>query len=69
MFCLDDYFKPALDLIESIINEKFQIINEYAKFNDHYRQILNEKPKILIENISEDVKVGKCEVSRYFYFF
>ena len=57
----DDYFKPALDLIDSIISQKYQIINQNLKFNENYKKILNEKPKIMIQTIEDGNK--KCQVS------
>lgn len=71
-FTLDDYFKPALDLIDSIVNEKIQLLNQFDKFNENYRLALNEKPKLSIEtfdinsdSVSDEskVKLKHCQVS------
>jgi len=56
----DDYFKPALDLIDSVIDEKYKVVNEFAKFVESFKLYLDEKPKM--DTIALDTNmVAECE--------
>lgn len=65
----DDYFKPALDLIDSVIDEKYRIVSEFAKFVESFKLYLDEKPKMDTIALDDSMKAvdwsPMCEVSLY----
>ena len=52
----DDYFKPALEFVESLISQKYEAFNEICKFAQSFKSSIDDKPKLEISQISDEMK-------------